>query len=166
MEFEMNHSRQLVLAGGPGHLAALDGSFGGAAAPPYPVTVGRTCGSAVASRPPAQRRWRSAPMVPEFASLTDYRDPACECRLPPHPSPLPQGEGVRAGGALQSHHRVERVVRGHFPLPKGEGSRVRGKGACDVPTVPIIFEWRPQSCFSFCLQTGRRKCRPSEYGLL
>jgi hypothetical protein len=182
IELEMNHLIKLVFRVGLGRLAALDGSFGGAAAPPYPVTVGRTCRSAVASRPPTQRRWGSRAVAAPFVNartveplnlegppLPAFGHPLLhsEWRRGPGRGGAPvHGEGVRAGGALQGHHRVESVVHSRFPLPRGEGSRVRGKGASNVPLLPGICVRHPQSGFSLCLETGRQESRPSSHGLL
>jgi len=77
-------------------MLVLNKSHGGAAAPPYPILVGRTCRSAVISRKPAPRRLRPG------RTPTAFRPPA-------------QGWRTRAylGNRLQKFSsRTERMERG------------------------------------------------------
>ncbi len=101
-------------------LRSCAGSHGGAAAPPYPVTVGLTC---VPSRSLA-KAGRSAQMVANQRSAVRNSGPleTCEPALPPHPGPLPWGEGDRQrqpsfqAGPIDVRARSQAV-----PSPRGEG---------------------------------------------
>ena len=165
------HTRSVSLLDSPGPKAAgrravLYDSYCGAATPPYPFMVGRTCWSAEDSRQPAQRRWRSAMTAPGSACQTANQCSTCERHVPPHPNLLSRGEVVVDGVAMPRGYRLVGMTRCYFPRPKGDGLRVRGKGV----TVRLMMDNTSrrdlQSGLPFRSRTGRHECRPSDNGLL